>query len=319
MGCLGVLSRKSTDRPSLKGGEMGRFETITSELLSWLGLAMAIAAAVVGMRTSNADSKVWLRLLTGSVVAMWPALILFFRQTHKHFDEIEPYITGKLELEQKKAALRRALQAGTFGGTKIDHRFWHRFGEMILNDSQLSRSVRPAEICAAVKESSVRVPEKIRYELMEALLRQMIEGKQPGKQPDPYFATATLKELVAGERNTFARRFLYELPKQYPKYICRIIAVDSLNALQAKVSQEGKNDIIDQLRNGVELRVVVMTDPETLPNFGVYGHIAVGELDEDGSNVVNFDPEYVRTKRDTILFHWNAARKLKESDLHNPC
>jgi hypothetical protein len=247
--------------------------------------------------------------LTGSVVAMWPALILFFRQTHKHFDEIEPYITGKLDLEQKKAALRRALQAGTFGGTKIDHLFWHRFGNMILNDVQLSASVKPAEICTAVKENIVRVPEKIRYELMEALLRRLVD------KGNSYYATATLEELVLAEKNTFARSFLYELPKEYPKSIRRIIAVDSLDALKTAVSLGGKQHIVEQLRRGVMLRILKMDDPEAFPNFGVYEGIAVGELDIDGSNVVNFVPEYVQTKRDTYMYHWNLGQDLKESDL----
>ena len=125
-----------------------------------------------------------------------------------------------------------------------------------------------------------------------------------------YLATATEAET----RDAAAQFLLFEFPKQQPDSVQRIFIVSNRQAFIDGLTGSQHDDLIEQLDGGTLLRVLLkerLDNPDnSVPNFGIYGNIAVGKLFDNGDNPVRFNPTRVQTETARYNVLWERAKRL---------
>jgi hypothetical protein len=212
--------------------------------------------------------------------------------------------------------LMDALRAATVGGSQIDPLFWDKFAQLCRWDQgKKSEIPSAADIRCFVQLNSVRVPASWKYQLMDVLYKRV--------QIDPtaeYSAVATQAELQTIEckfsvEDDAAISFIYKDPLQF-KRVRRLFAVNSWTFFDT-LPEERLNSLRKQCKLGIDLRVYEVKENDEVPNFGIYGRIAVGRMltnatqtTEDNVNEVSFSKIEVDAARAEFDKYFVVAEPL---------
>jgi len=118
----------------------------------------------------------------------------------------------------------------------------------------------------------------------------------------------------AETRDPAAQFLLFEFPKQQPNCVQRMFIVSDRQAFIDGLTEAQRNDLIKQLDGGTLLRVLLkasLDNPyDSVPNFGIYGNIAVGKLLANGDNEFDFNSDRVVTETGRYNRLWERATPL---------
>ena len=124
-----------------------------------------------------------------------------------------------------------------------------------------------------------------------------------------YLATASLDELM----RPAAHHFIYQLTRAFPTRIRRVFVIEDKSALKA-LGDDQKRALLDQLNSGCQLRFCVDDKSTVIPNIAIYGTVAVGVLQPDGSNAVNFTRDGVMPNNaGTVNSGINGAKRYRRN------
>ena len=280
------------------------YEDIFLKIMASVGLFSAVAVTVA-LKLNKTDWS--LSLIAASLAAMWATLIIFGYNSQRHFTYVNRYLSGQLNDVEKKNILLDCLRGGTIN-SNIDCVFWENYATLLLTEDKRDVRVKIQDVNYAIEHRVVRVQPSHAYTLMQILLARVIASRSE------YVATATQKELQEAEFSLQAAEFLFDLPLKFPRNIKRIFYVDDAAFFQA-LPERRRVRLAGQLKKGVKLKYILNKVPVTALNFGVYGSIAVGQLDEHGMNVVKFDKRAVQDAKDQFDLVFRAAVDLSVNDL----
>ena len=288
----------------------------TPAVLAGISLLSGIVASYLKITGNNGGVNAAIAFFIVSTTALASAVLLHLSQMRGYMKTIEPYISDKVPLDERKTLLRRAFQSAFFrDNSAICLPWWERFGSLVLNDKNLIRTVRPSEIFNAVESQEVRVPPKLSYALMSDLFRQVLETG------GEYVGVATEAELLSA-KGTAAETFLFNLPVKYPGRIKRLLVIKDVAVFAGKLDAGLRERFVEQLSWGSQpgnepflRRHRMNTEPD---NFGVYGKIAVGELDDDGSNKLVFKVDAVTSRGKDFDVLFEGAEPLTVASLERP-
>jgi hypothetical protein len=284
---------------------MMKREAALYSLVSWIGVGLVVASVIAA--TVKADQRIWMSLCSSSLLGLWIACLLFFKsakedrlETKGHYLEVEAALTnilgpGKMERQLLESGVRALL----FGGSEIDDVFCVKYGELLLSDGDAFLPERLREVLDAKKTSRVSVERSKAYTLMHYLFRKVSESHEK------YLALATELDLGTPE----ARSFLFKDPQVYPHSILRIFVLRSRESLQKMLDGAGP-DLRRQIDLGAKLKVLI--DPDgVLPNFGIYGSLAVGYFIDRDTNVFDFQRTNVSSRKQMFEAYWEQAEDLE--------
>ena len=185
-----------------------------------------------------------------------------------------------------KEVLNYVRGLGAFGQA-VDPHFWFKYAEAL--DRRGVSDLAMIDICLnAIEQSTIEVSNEDVYYLMYVLVKRVV------KNEESYLGTTSIKELVEAAADDAASDFFLTLPLRYPKQITRIIYVNDKDELK-RLPDKVRSKLVQQVTSGVDLRY--SKSNERL-NYGVYGTVAVGLLDETKKqNHLVFDAERVRAHR----------------------
>ena len=279
--------------------------------------AVAMLAAVANFATSidigDPYSKENWKPLT--ILFFFGAIVVSIAAIRKNLDELSGsfsvaslFIKNAAKSNNEEALLEYVLRMGTFH--VVDTQFWVAYAQELKLTDSVPTIDKIKKALGAIDTNTITIHPKAVYRLMHKLLMIVIENDEK------YYGTATVSELRNADEN--ARRFLLELPQQYPRDIVRIIFVDNEQQLLS-LSEETRAALKTQLDAGVRLFIDPSTKPADRLNFGVYGTVAVGTYDETaGSNMLIFDREVVadhRARFSKLTQSFGTARKLEARHL----
>jgi hypothetical protein len=272
-------------------------------LLATVGAVTAILAVVV-LRIAGAP---FFDYLAGSaILALWAAFLLYVDQAKKHFNRVEGMIQsiGSPSATLERGTLLRLLRSGAFDGCSIDAEFWAYHGRTVLADATRGDGEKIEGTLAEMRTATVEVAgEEVIYQYMHTLLRSIYHRRQR------YLAVTTPSELTKMR----AKEFILQLSKLYPETIQRVLAVPDEATLRdlPKATAAALREVNDV----VEMKYIIM-DASNVENFGIYGGVAVGQLDEGRwTNKFTFDPGLVRQKNDEFGGLWSRAKTLSDEIL----
>ncbi|MCY3844553.1 MAG: hypothetical protein OXH69_13545 [Acidobacteria bacterium] len=187
------------------------------------------------------------------------------------------------------ASWRRELEVWAWRlgtGSSAASRFWKRFRDD-LDSTAETRTLMPWVVLQALAENVVMVPTNhtgLLYAAMDRMLECMEEREE-------YLATMELSELQ-GEASV---RF-FESEKLSRRYRIRRIVLAREEEIRA-LGEKEKQVLRAQLELGIELSFGRALQLLRM-NFGVYGGIAVGEMDRDRRcNVFTFEADSIENRR----------------------
>jgi hypothetical protein len=272
-----------------------KLERILLHVFGLSGLLSALAS--MAARIVAKESDWWAVFACASLLAIWVALYSQFLNIRRHQTIIEGVLetVRQHEDDPRLSLIRMVMRSVFFRGT-FPAIFWGAYGERLRLRSGEDEIAKLQNVLDAIRSSRVQISGPDVYPLMTVLAHLV------WSHGEKYQATACLSEL---SESAESRMFLLGLPQFYPGLVMRIIEVDSVRDF-ASLEDQQKEDLRQQLRSHVELRYWLKTDGR-LPNFGVYGNRAVGEL-VAGVNTVTFDTSYVNTKKEEFHRHWMFAR-----------
>jgi hypothetical protein len=213
--------------------------------------------------------------------------------------------------------LLEALRSATVGGSQIDPLFWDKFAQLCRQGQAENQEIPSvADIRRFVQINSITVPAAWKYQLMDVLYKRLqIE------ETAEYLAVATQAELetIEFERSLEDRQaisFIYKDPLRF-KRVRRMFAVNDKAFFADTLPKNRLALLRQQCRLGVDLRVYVVKKDDTVPNFGIYGNIAVGRMlanpsasTADDSNEVSFSRVKVAAAREEFNHYFRFADPL---------
>ena len=218
---------------------------------------------------------------------------------------------GRTDLEER--LLLRVLQSLTFKGSNIDKIFWVRYAEPLLDEFRNDRW-GILEKATLIRKTGRVVDDKNRYRVMDILMGRLIElaAEQQPKQHPIYRGVAYEEELKEDD----AQAFIFEYPEIYASRgigIERLFVVRSEASFRA-LSTKQKEMLLRQKKAGVLFKWI-SPNPEKPRNYGIYGHVALGEM-EDGRNVINFDSRAVESRIQEWRRFWEKAKDVTDEMLN---
>lgn len=248
---------------------MVKFDRSLIPLIPWIGITAAIASTIARMVTANNWS---LYFLTTSFTAFWISFLLHLNESKKHYTLVEGVVRSLSNSEALPKILESVMQTGFFSGSAIDDRFWLEFckGVEIRDENKQLESL---ELLIHAKKTRKIQVEKSVYHLMKVLFDRVVE------RHEFYSATATEADIESAKNtnNEDARHFIFDLPLIYPDNIRRLFIIHNKESLKS-LPLELKERLIKQIEAGVKIKILISDKSEK--NFGIYGNIAVGTLNE---------------------------------------
>lgn len=289
---------------------MNKSQEILLSVLPWIGIVTGLSATIIKAVDPSAN---WTQYIIGiSIGALWPAFIIYSSAMTKHMLKIEGIINSLLQVDSATSVLERAMQAGFFTGSHIDDQFWLAFCKRI-NVKTEKDAIEMLKLILSARESGIiQVQPQDVYYLMKVLCQRVVE--EDGK----YCAIATEADIpttqVVGEPVcSDSEFFLFNFPLSYPKNIRRLFVVKSLDSL-ASLPDPLKSKLVKQIELGVELHYSIK--PKFDFNYGIYGNIAVGSLNnKTRKNEVNFDSSEASRRRQDFDERWKDSTPLSKRDL----
>lgn len=297
-------------------------------LAPWVGIAAAIAAVIAN---SVFKSPEWaFYFVAGSALGMWASFLHLARELKGHIAENRAYLelAGKHRLLIEKLVLDKAnqqdeeklpillvLRSPFLKNSGIDDVFWARYCKYLLDDidreDQKTRNLvaKAEQVQQALRDRKVVADVRWAYQLMKDLFEDVV---RPGG--DPYKGVFTEADRVSV---IDIEELVFNLPLRSQRGVRRIFALprDRLKSLPLPHREQ----LLKQLNEGhIELRILT-NPPADLPNVGIYGGTAYGELDPKiGVNTFHFDRDRVNGKLREFSDLWEKSTKLTAADLGLP-
>jgi hypothetical protein len=180
---------------------------------------------------------------------------------------------------------------GAFG-QDVDPQFWVKYVEVLEQRPELSELQKIDMFLSAIDQRKFIIHPDAVYYLMHELVKRV------AKRGETYFATSSIPEIVAADRDPAAGYFLFELPLRFPQSIKRIVYVQDQRELKA-LDKSIRDRLVVQIDKGVKL---YCSSTKDRMNYGVYGATAVGIFNEaTRSNELDFNREVVVAYRDRFV------------------
>jgi hypothetical protein len=209
---------------------------------------------------------------------------------------LEPLLSiqpGRNENRLYQELIGQVLQKMTFHGSPVDDRFLAVYGNLIKQRQDWNSQKKLAYVVSSAQQGKIVTARKDSYAVMDILRRQVSE----------YRATATDEELLRPESKEFL--FASADPQIYRLFILRkgkqtLVGLDEdrLSALK------------EQIRRGVQVRILKWDEEGPPPNFGIYGHMAVGRLSPAGINQIEFHSNAVNTCKEEFDGLWLRGERV---------
>lgn len=215
---------------------------------------------------------------SSSLVALWVSYIISSIKLDNYFSEV------KISLENipsngDNGLLSHAMRSECFTDNGINDIFWSVYGRYLLTLEGYSETDKINKIFECKKSLKISITKlgDIYYFMGWMLLITAKEGQI-------YRATASENELKRDEPDGF----LLDMSLRYAKHIHRIFYIKDEGVFH-KISNQKKAILRKQVSNGANL-MVYFYDQIKIDNFGIYGSISVGVLDEEkDENIFNFN------------------------------
>lgn len=272
--------------------------------LGIMGLILSAIASVLNAVKGGAWTS---GVMAAALFSLALAFIPFLKSTQQFHARIEALILSLTPDSDPLAQLRQSLRSVVFRDQRLfDPVFWTAFGESILSRHTLDQYERMKLVADAAATKTVVTERADAYAMMGLLFHRIQIMRMK------YLATATEEET----KDDAAQFFLFEFPKQQPDCVQRLFIVQDRRRFVRGLSSSQRNDLIEQLDKHTFLRVLVKTNPdEDIPNFGIYGSIAVGNLRPNGDNEFDFNVERVQTETTRYNGYWQRAQPLTVEEL----
>ena len=253
--------------------------------LDWVigvGIVGLILAAVGSILNAVFKHGEWTSgVMAAALLSLALAFVPFVKSTMQFHARVEALIAAIGPDHDDLGQLRQLLRSVVFRDQHgFDPVFWTAYGQSVLSQNQLDQYQRMRLVSEAAEAKKVVVEKRDAYAMM-GLLFHRIQSKHM-----KYLATASEAET----KDAIAQFLLFEFPKLQPGCVQRLFVVNDRRAFIEGLSDSQRNDLITQLQNRTLLAILVKTDPsEDIPNFGIYGNIAVGRLLPNGGNEFDFN------------------------------
>jgi hypothetical protein len=269
--------------------------------LGIVGLVLSAIASVLNA-VLKGGSQWTAGVIAAALLSMALALIPFLKSTQQFHARVEALIAAIGPDHDTLAQLRQLLRSVIFRDEYgFDPVFWTAYGQSVLSQNERDQYQRMKSVAEAAVAKRVIVGRDDAYAMMGLLFHRI------QSQHMKYLATATEEET----KDAHAQFLLFEFPKQRPDCVQRIFIVDDRKAFISGLSDSQREDLIAQLENHTQLSVLVRTSPtEDVPNFGIYGNIAVGRLLPNGANEFDFNQPRVVSETGRYDGYWQRARPL---------
>jgi hypothetical protein len=266
-------------------------------ILNTAGVFTAVGAAL--LQSTEGYLEICLPIITASIAFLWLASLINGYRTSSQFQVLEGILGKQMNADTTEQLIEnvaiQVAQSVTFHLNRIDDRLWIVFAKDILNDASLDPLEKLRRLSEAKKSLSIVLPKTNTYDLMDLLLHS----------DDVYSATTYYSEL----RENSASKYLYELPMISPGRIRRLFVLTPDKKLD-KLPEPSRNSLRSQLENGAEFKFIVTRSYKDISNIGIYGRVAVGVLQIDGSNLVHFDETKIALWRRRFEGHWENGTKV---------
>ncbi|SPP93041.1 toll/interleukin-1 receptor domain-containing protein [Bradyrhizobium vignae] len=213
--------------------------------------------------------------------------------TLSRLEPLFPVGRGYAEDRLYSTLIGQALQSVTFDGSPIDDRFWAMYGRMIRGRQDWSSQKKLAYILSVVRQGKIVTAKKDSYVVMDLLRRQVHE----------YRATATDEEVLRPESKDFL--FASASPNIFRLFILRM-GKQTFD----EFDEERRSALNAQIKQGVKVRVLKWDEDRSPPNFGIYGHIAVGRLSPAGINEIEFNVPTVHATKEEFDGLWLRGEEI---------
>lgn len=280
-------------------GEMMSVPRWLVHLLSIVGVLSAVAGIIVREIVAKPYFEI---LVSTAIAAFWTLFLLYITEAKQRHTIIEGAVRSTFDAPSKsveQGTLMRVLRSGAFDGCGIDGEFWVHYGRDVLADDSRTDAQKLEEALDAIRTSTVEITGRPEiYSYMHTLLRSV---KHRGQT---YRAITTPEELTKPE----ARDFILRLSAMYPRTIQRILVLPDGTGIRS-LSRETRA-ALRELSSVVEMKYLPLS-PDNIENFGIYGDVAVGLLDEgDWTNKFIFKSDIVRAKNTYFGNLWVQAIDL---------
>lgn len=276
--------------------------------LDWiigLGVVGLILSAIASILNAvlKGGSQWTASVIAAALLSMALALIPFLKSTQQFHARVEALIATIGPDHDTLAQLRQLLRSVVFRDEYgFDPVFWTAYGQSVLSQNEHDQYHRMKSVTEAAEAKKVIVARDDAYAMMGLLFHRI------QSQHMKYLATATEEET----KDPDAQFLLFEFPKQRPDCVQRIFIVNDRKVFISGLNESQREDLIAQLENHTQLSVLVRSSPaEDVPNFGIYGHIAVGRLLPNGTNEFDFNQPRVVNETGRYDAYWQRARPLR--------
>jgi hypothetical protein len=280
------------------------------ETINWInGLAIfgLLVSAIGSILNSilGGDARWTSAVLSAALLAIAIAFISFLKAIQEFHAMVEAQIKAQTPDRDSLALLRHLLRSVIFRDQSgFDPVFWTAFGQCVLSQDNLDQYKRMELVALACESKKAMVNKDDAYAMMGLLFHRIQFQRMR------YLATATEAET----RDPAAQFLLFEFPKQQPDCVQRMFNVSNRQAFIDGLTEAQRNDLIKQLDGGTLLRVLLkasLDNPDnSVPNFGIYGNIAVGKLFANGNNEFDFNLARVETETRRYNGFWERATPL---------
>ncbi|MCK1506837.1 toll/interleukin-1 receptor domain-containing protein [Bradyrhizobium sp. 18] len=213
--------------------------------------------------------------------------------TLERLEPLLPVRPGQTERLLYGDLIGLVLQKMTFHGSPIDDRFWALYGNAIREKSDWTLQKKLAYAVSTARIGKIVTGRKETYDVMDILRRQVTE----------YRATATDEELFRPE----SQKFLFASAEPA---IFRLFILREGKATFANFDEDQRRALDEQLKGGVQIRILKWEEESPPPNFGIYGDVAVGRLSPTGVNEIVFHTDAVKTCRQQFEALWQRGEKV---------